>query len=65
MTTTIYYAQILKTDNKWYYVAMSGFFLTPEAALDCARIAAKNKRAKDFRQIQVEAELDADGFIAC
>lgn len=57
--TTIYYAQIFLR-NKWCYVAMSGFFLFENSALDCARIASNGK---NYRTISVQVNLDADGNI--
>lgn len=61
--TTLYFAQILKADNKWYYVAMSPFFLTESAALDCARVDASNKKAKDYRATSRVENIDENGCI--
>lgn len=62
--TKVYYPQILKADNKWYYAPMCSFFLSFEGAIAAARISAYNRKGvKDVRVIERMVELDEEGHI--
>lgn len=59
-TTTVYYPQIMKADNKWYYVRNAPFYLDQSFATTHARVFARNNPdiVKDFRAISKEVVLD-------
>lgn len=57
---TVYYAQILKLDNKWYYVRNSPFYFEEAGATTHARLHARKNpdTVKDFRAIPREVTLN-------
>lgn len=62
MITTIFYPMVLKENNKWYFLH-SPFFLTEQAAIDCARVACKNNGHKDFKTKSAQVVLNESGAI--
>lgn len=63
--TTVYYAQILKSDNKWYYVKNSPFYRESAGAHTHARVYARNNpdTVKDIRVISKDVQLNEFGAI--